>query len=132
MTSNDINLSADSAVSLDHDTLGELKGKPKFKPLSIGREKAIALAQAKHWEGMTHRERAEFQLNVCELTMPFDVFHEAVQKALGRPVFTHEFGLNWGGLVAELRGDVPAPSLEEVLELIPADKRVVIAMGEDA
>ncbi len=97
---------------------------------SIGREKALALVAAKHWEGMTHRERAEFQINVDELTMPFDVFQEAVEKTLGRPVFTHEFG-SAGRLqiVAELFGNAPAPSLEDILNLIPADKRVVIEMG---
>jgi hypothetical protein len=34
--------------------------------------------------------------------MPFDVFHEAVEKTIGRPVFTHEFGVNANGIRAEI------------------------------
>lgn len=35
------------------------------------------------------------------LLVPFDKFHESVEFLLGRPVWTHEFGLNWEGLKAE-------------------------------
>ncbi len=59
--------------------------------------------------------------------MPFDVFHEAVEQALGHAVFTHEFGLDLERLQAELLGNAPAPTLDEILNLIPADKRVLVA-----
>jgi hypothetical protein len=62
------------------------------------------------------------------LCMPFDVFHEAVEKTLGRPVWTHEFGLNFDGLKAELLGEKPASTMEEIINLIPEDKRVVISV----
>jgi hypothetical protein len=75
---------------------------------------------------MTHRERATFQLYEEKLCMPFDVFHEAIEKTLSRPVLTHEFGLNIDGLKEELNGNKPAPSLEEILNMIPADKRVIV------
>ena len=97
-------------------------------PFSIGREQALLLAEARHWENMTMRERAEFQMGVQELTMPFNVFHEAVEKTLGRPVFTHEFGLNWKGIWAEIRGERPAPTLAEIINLIPAEKRVLVTL----
>jgi len=93
---------------------------------SIGKEVAIALAESEFWRPMTHCERAWFQLHVRELCMPFDVFHEAVEKALGRPVFTHEFGLNWDGLIAEMKGEQAAPTLEEIINLIPEEKRIVV------
>lgn len=89
-------------------------------------EQAIALAESKFWEQMTLRQRAEFQLFERRLCMPFDVFHEAVEKTLGRPVFTHEFGLNLEGLKAELLGERPAPTLEDIIGMIPADKRVIV------
>ena len=57
--------------------------------------------------------------------MPFDVFHEAVEKTCGRPVFTHEFGLSRDRLVLEIKGLVNAPTFDEVLSLIPAEKRIV-------
>lgn len=93
------------------------------------REQAIALAESKFWEPMSFRERAEFQLHEPLLCMPFDVFHEAVEKALGRPVFTHEFAF-MDLLKVELRGDAPAPTFEQIVNLIPADKRVLIDLTD--
>ena len=95
----------------------------------LTKEQAIALHDAQFWEPMTHRQRAEFQLRAELLCMPFGVFHEAVEKSLGRPVFTHEFGLNWDGLRRELAGEQSPPTMAQVLELIPADKRVIIVSG---
>jgi len=59
---------------------------------------AIEKAKTKFWLNMTHREIAEFQLYEDKLCMPFEIFHEAIEKTLGRPVFTHEFGVNVEGL----------------------------------
>lgn len=99
---------------------------PKYKRQSIGKEKAIALYDTGWWKGKTHRELAKFQLFTNELSMPFEVFHEAIEKALGRPVWTHEFGLNFDGLCMELLGEKDAPTMDEILALIPADKLIVI------
>jgi len=90
------------------------------------KENAIALAESKFWEGMTHRQIAEFQMCEEKLCMPFSVFHEAVEKTLGRPVYTHEFGLNSMGLKDELFNGKQAPSLEEIINLIPKDKRLIV------
>lgn len=57
---------------------------------SIGEAKAIELANSKWWENLTPREIVQFQLFSKELCMPFDVFHEALEKALDRSVWTHE------------------------------------------
>ena len=94
------------------------------------REQCIALAESKFWEGMSFRERAEFQMAEELLCMPFTVFHEAMEKTLGRPIFTHEFGLNYQGLRDELFRGTPAPSLEEILSLIPEEKRVLVVVTE--
>ena len=90
------------------------------------KENAIALAESKFWEGMTHREIAEFQMCEEKLCMPFSVFHEAVEKTLGRPVYTHEFGLNYQGLKDELFNGKQAPTLEEIINLIPEEKRLIV------
>lgn len=95
---------------------------------SIGKEKAIELYNSGWWEGKSHEEIAQFQLFTVELTVPFEIFHEAVEKCLGRPVFTHEFSLNYDGIVEEFLGQKPAPTLEEVIDLIPAEKRILIQM----
>lgn len=94
----------------------------------LTKEEAIALAESKFWESMTHRQIAEFQMNTDRLCMPFAVFHEAVEKTLGRPVWTHEFGLDRDGLAAELRGERPAPSFREIVELIPEEKRLLVSL----
>lgn len=84
----------------------------------LTREQAIAFGENKLYEGMTGRQIAEFQLMQDKLCVPFDVFHEAIEKALGRPVYTHEFALNRDGLLKELRGENPAPTFEEIFTLL--------------
>jgi hypothetical protein len=56
---------------------------------SIGKENAIELYHSNWWEGLSYREIAGVQLFTTELCCPFDVFHEAVEKSLGR--LTKEF-----------------------------------------
>jgi hypothetical protein len=93
------------------------------------REQAIALSESKFWEPMSFRERAVFQINEHRLCMPFEVFHEAVEKTLGRPVFTHEFGLNYEGLKNEINNGGPSPTMEEIINMIPEDKRVIVVVA---
>jgi len=95
------------------------------------KDEAIQLANSAFWEGMSYRDRAMFQLFQPLLCMPFGVFHEAMEKALGRPVFTHEFGLNHDGLQAELLGLAPPPTFDQIMDLIPADKRIVLVVDHN-
>ena len=88
------------------------------------KEEAIKLHDSGFWEDMTHEQRAMFQMNEERLCMPFSVFHEAVEKTLGRSVWTHEFASD--GLKKELLGDRPAPTMGEIMNLIPSDKRVLV------
>lgn len=90
------------------------------------KEQAIKLAESKFWEGMSHRDIAGFQLFEEFLCMPFSVFHEAVEKSLGRPVFTHEFGIGVDGLKKEFLGVREHPTFEEIVNLIPKDKRIIL------
>ncbi len=92
----------------------------------LTKEQAIAFCENRLYEGMTARQIAEFQMEQDRLCVPFDVFHEAIEKALGRPVYTHEFGLNRDGLLKELRGEKEPPTLEEIINLIPEDKRIIL------
>jgi len=89
------------------------------------REHAITLADSYWWAGVEPRRVAEFQLQEPLLCMPFDLFQMAVESALGRPVWTHEFAQPQR-LIDELYGTQPRPSLEDILDLIPADKRVLL------
>lgn len=93
--------------------------------MSLTREQAIALAESNFWKVMSYRERAVFQMNEDLLCMPFDIFHEAVEKTLGRPVYTHEFAFA-DNLRKELNGEQGAPTMEEIISLIPEDKRIIV------
>lgn len=95
----------------------------------ITREEAIALAESGWWLSATPHQIAAFQLRVKKLCLPtFSLFHKALEEALGRPVWTHEIGLNWDGLVAELEGRAPAPTFAEILALIPEEKLIVLPL----
>ena len=92
----------------------------------LTKEEAIAFYDSKVYENWTYRQIAEFQMEQDLLCVPFGVFHEAIEKTLGRPVFTHEFGLNREGLMKELHGEKEAPTFDEIVNLIPKEKRLVI------
>jgi hypothetical protein len=93
----------------------------------LTKEQAIAFAENKCYEGMTYRQIAEFQIEQDRLCMPFDIFHEAIEKTLGRPVFTHEFAFA-DGLRKELYGEKEPPTFEEICALIPKEKLMVIKL----
>lgn len=85
------------------------------------REQAIAFGEAKLYEKMSDREKVELQLFQERLCMPFDVFHEAIEKVLERPVWTHEFAFV-ENLQKEFLGEKEPSTLEEILSLIPNRK----------
>ena len=90
------------------------------------KEEAVALYNSKFWESLSFKERAKFQLFEKRLCMPFGVFHEAMEKTLGRSIWTHEFGLNYTGLKKEFLGEAEPPTMEEIINLIPKEKRIMV------
>ena len=94
----------------------------------LTKEQAIAFGENKLYEEMTPQQIAEFQLVQDRLCMPFDVFHKAIEETLGRPVYTHEIALSKDSLLKELLGERPAPTFEEIINLIPEEKRIVIQL----
>jgi len=102
--------------------MSEEKG-PK---ISVGRDKAIALYESKWWIGKSAKEIVDIQLFTSELCMDFGDFQAAMQECLDRPVFTHEFGLNYDGLVEEYLGERDAPTFDEIISLIPTDKLIMV------
>lgn len=89
-------------------------------------EQAIALHDSGEWKDWTHEEIVRLQLFQKLLCVPFSRFHEALEAVLGRPVFTHELGLNYDGIVSEYLGDKEPPTLQEIINLIPKEKLVII------
>ena len=59
--------------------------------MQVSEEKAIELAENVNYDNWTSKEIFLFQISQEKLSMDFDIFHEATEKVLGRPVFTHEF-----------------------------------------
>ena len=99
--------------------------RPKGKRLQqLTREEAIAFEEWKKW---TLPERAAFQLRQDRLCMPFSEFHAAVENALGRPVFTHEF-VDSKRLIDELDGKRKAPTLKQIMSLLKKYKGKVVAV----
>lgn len=68
----------------------------------LTKEQAIEFFENESYKDMSYREIAEFQINQQKLCMPFGIFHEAVEKTIGRSVFTHEFGTNSDGIKKEI------------------------------
>lgn len=91
-------------------------------------QEAINFYNNKLYEKMSEKERAIFQMEQDRLCMPFPMFHEALEHTLGRPVYTHEFALNREGLRKELNGEAEPPTFQEILDLIPKDKQVIVAI----
>ncbi len=96
----------------------------------LNQAEAMAFHDNKIYDGMSFKQKAVFQINQKLLCMPFSTFHEAVEKTLDRPVWTHEFGLNYQGIKDEVMGIKSAPTFEEILALIPPEKLVVVSVDE--
>ena len=93
-------------------------------------EAALAMEKTHWWETASAREIAMFQMFEGRLVCPFDVFQQAVEDTLKRPVWTHEFGMNVEGLKKELLGTGPAPTFEDIMNLIPTEKRILYCVEE--
>lgn len=91
------------------------------------KEQALTIYESGIWRQWTDEQKARFQLFEDRLCMPFGEFHRAVEAVLGRPVWTHEFASsNQKRIQAEFLKEAPAPTLQEIMDLIPADKRILI------
>lgn len=92
---------------------------------------AIAFHDSGEWKSWSAEQIVELQLFQDLLCVPFSVFHEAIEKVLGRPVWTHEFASsNIDNIRAEYAETRPAPTMQEILELIPKEKRVIILLDD--
>ena len=93
----------------------------------LTKEQAIELAESLGWLTWTPGQIVRFQLFQDRLCMPFGIFTEAIEEVLGRPVYTHEFAD-----IESIRNEYltlkSAPTLEEIIELIPEEKRLIIKL----
>jgi hypothetical protein len=101
------------------------KGEKNMKQFT--KEQAIKLAKGGEWKDWTDEEIVKFQLYQKKLCMDFHRFHVAVGNVLGRPVYTHEFS-NMEALIDEYEKEKPSPTFEEILNMIPEEKRIVLEL----
>lgn len=57
------------------------------------KEESLQKVATGWWIGKSAEDIVRFQLYEDRLCMPFGDFHEAVEKVLGRSVFTHAFAM---------------------------------------
>ena len=91
----------------------------------FNKEEAISIYESKIWEQWSPEDIVAIQLFQNRLLVPFDKFHEAIEKVLDRPVWTHEFA-DQNRLIEEYLGIRNKPTFEEILNLIPEDKLILI------
>ena len=97
----------------------------------MDKETAIALAKSGWWERKYPEVVALAQLEEPLLCMPWEIFQKTVEDVLKRPVYTHEFATP-ELLIKELRGQRLPPIIEELLEQLPKDKTIIVAIsGEE-
>jgi hypothetical protein len=88
-------------------------------------KQAIKIANSEIWKDMTDEEIVKFQLFTDRLCMPFGEFHRAIETVLQRPVYTHEFAFV-DNLKKEFLKEKLPPTFEEICNLIPKEKRIII------
>lgn len=99
----------------------------KWSKKQLTSEQAIAMADSNVWKDWTPEQVVRFQLFQKRLCMDFSHFQKCMQEVLGRPVWTHEFAFH-DELVKEYLGAKEAPSIEDIFNLIPEEKRLVIGI----
>lgn len=93
----------------------------------LTKEQAIAFYELNEWQSWTDEQIVRMQLFQDYLAVPFGRFHEALSKVLARPVWTHEFAFA-DALREEYLGTKPSPTLSEIMDLIPTDKRILLRL----
>ena len=94
----------------------------------LTRKQAIAMYESGLWQEWSLEYIAKLQLYNDRLCVPFDLFHQAITQELGRSVWTHEFA-DLDRLKSEYEGLKPKPTMQEIIELIPEEKRIILTAG---
>lgn len=97
----------------------------------LTREEAIEIYESEEWKGWSDERLVGFQLFEDRLCVPWGVFHAAIERVFNRPVYTHEFGLNREGLQREFLHEIDPPTLEEIIDLIPEEKLIILDLTKD-
>ena len=103
------------------------------KVIQLTYSEAIAMTSSEERNNWTDRELVAFQLYHDRCCVPFDSFHAALERVLGRPVYLHELAGETGrnNIIAEFLGNRTAPSLDDIISLLPAEKVIVLDMHKE-
>ena len=90
---------------------------------------AVCFSNSQWYLGKTAEEISAMQLFEPKLIVPkFDIFHEAMEKALGIPVQTIEFGLGLDYLKRQFKEKVP--NADELIEKMQAEKQAFVKLAD--
>lgn len=97
----------------------------------FNKEEATKFAESNVWEIMTADEIVKLQLFQKLCMVPFNLFHESLEKVLGRGVCTYEFA-DFKSLQNEYLGKIEKPSMDDIMnkavKLMGGDKNRVIGV----
>lgn len=89
-------------------------------------EQAIAFYDSRAWSELNSLQRSRLQLGQDYLCMPVNVFRDALDEALGRPVWSQEIRTqNRSTLIDELNGKAQPPDMRQIMALLPSDKNFI-------
>jgi len=91
------------------------------------KKQAIAIAESGEWKDWTDDEIVRIGLFQDKLCVPFRELHRAIKSVLGRSVFSHEFAYK-DRIIDEYQRERPAPTFEEIVNLIPEEKRMIVSV----
>jgi len=77
---------------------------------------------------MTPSEREKEFRSWEKAEIEFDKIHQRLEELVGRPVWTHEFGLNWEGLIQEAKDRPCKLDMNKVMESLVATGKPVIGV----
>lgn len=110
-------------------TINFMSENSKWAKEQLSEKQAIEMAKSGLWKNWTAEQVVRFQMFQHRLCMDFSHFHKCVEEVLGRPVYTHEFASSFrDDMVKEYLGVKPAPTLEEIINIIPPEKRIIIGL----
>lgn len=89
------------------------------------KEQAIEVFDSGVWKDWSDEEIVGLQLFQDRLCIPFARFYSAVEKVLGRSVWSHEFAFR-DLLIAEYTKERPMPTFEDIARLVPAETLIKV------
>lgn len=91
----------------------------------LSEQEAIEMFESGIWRGWTDEQIVRFQLFQDRLCVDFSCFHKAISNVLNRPVYSHEFAFI-DEIKKEYLGVKDAPTFDEIMNLIPEEKRIIV------